>query len=264
MKAREVEAHLRSLDGGWVDWSDTTDVFLAGDPDSELTGIAVAWMGYRWALERAVDLGCNLFITHEPIFYSGRDDDVRMRGFPAGRAKEEWLRRCGLVVLRCHDVWDQLPGIGMTDSWGRLLGFESPIAGEGMFRVYDVSGQDALSVARQVAAAVEPLGQDAVELAGPEDAPVSRLAIGTGAITPFSRFLELYGADIAVCTDDSFTYWREGALAADSGTPVVVVNHAVSEIFGMQLLAEHLCQRFPDVSIHSIPQRCMFQLISAG
>jgi putative NIF3 family GTP cyclohydrolase 1 type 2 len=261
--ARQIRDYLRSLDAGWVDWDNTTDVFLAGDPDREVTGIAVAWMGYRWALERAVSLDCNLFITHEPIYYSGRDDDPRMRSFAAGRAKEEWLRQSGLTVLRCHDLWDQLPEIGIPDSWGRLLGFEQPVAGEGYYRVYDVSGRDALSIARQVAAAVEPLGQEAVELTGPEDAAVSRLAIGTGAITPFTRFLELYDADIAICTDDSFTYWREGALAADSQIPVVVVNHAVSEIFGMQLLAEHLCERFPHVPVRYIPQRCMFRLVSA-
>jgi putative NIF3 family GTP cyclohydrolase 1 type 2 len=263
VKAREIRDYLCSLDTGWVDWENTADVFLAGDPDREITGIAVAWMGYRWALERALDLGCDLFITHEPIYYSGRDDDPRMRAFPAARAKEDWLRDTGLTVLRCHDVWDQLPGIGIPDSWGRLLGFDSPIAGEGYYRVYDVSGRDALSIARQVAAAVEPLGQEAVELTGPADAPVSRLAIGTGAITPFTRFRELYNADIAVCTDDSFTYWREGALAADSEIPVVVVNHAVSEIYGMQCLAEHLCDRFPRVLVRYIPQRCTFRLVRA-
>lgn len=88
-----------------------------------------------------------------------------------------------------------------------------------------VSGRTARSVALQVASRTKELGQDAVELIGPPDLVVSRLAIGTGAITPFPHFLDTYQADLAICTDDGFTYWHGGALAIDLGVPVIVVNH---------------------------------------
>jgi len=143
----------------------------------------------------------------------------------------------------------------------KQLGFIKPIAGEGYYRVYDVSGQTARSIARQVAERTKSLGQDAVQLVGPADAPVSRVAIGTGAITPFMHFLDAYRVDLAICTDDGFTYWRDGALAIDMGIPVIVVNHPVAEVYGMKLLADHLSNRFPDVPVHFIPQSCMFQLI---
>jgi putative NIF3 family GTP cyclohydrolase 1 type 2 len=259
--AAEVELHLRSLNGGWVNWTDTTDAFLAGDPEIEPTGIAVGWMGSRAALEEGLRLGCNLFITHEPIFYNGQYDDEGMLRSPAAQAKREWLSRSGLTVLRCHDLWDQLPGIGIPDSWARLLGFDRPIVGEGYCRVFDVRGRTAGAIAEQVASATRFLGQDAVELLGSPDTPVSRLALGTGAITPVTHFLETYHADIALCSDDGFTYWREGSMAADLGIPIIVVNHAVSEIEGMRHLAEHLRERFPALPIHFIPQTCMYRLV---
>jgi hypothetical protein len=46
MKHGDVYLYLRSLDGGWVDWNDTVDRFIAGDPDGEVAGIAVGWMSY--------------------------------------------------------------------------------------------------------------------------------------------------------------------------------------------------------------------------
>jgi putative NIF3 family GTP cyclohydrolase 1 type 2 len=91
---------------------------------------------------------------------------------------------------------------------------------------------------------------------------VSRLALGTGAITPLTRFLDLYGADVVICSDDGFTYWHDGALCLDLGIPAIVVNHTVSELHGVEQLARHLAQQFPEVPVHHIPQSCMFQLVS--
>ena len=261
MKARELREYFQSLDGGWVDRDRTVDTFKSGDPEADVTGIAVGWMSYTWALERAVELNCNLFVTHEPTYYTHRDNDEEIFRYESVRAKRQFIENSGLIVLRCHDLWDQVPDIGIPDSWAQQLGFNDPIAGEGYYRVYDVSGQTAHDVARQVARHTASLGQEAVQLIGPADAPVSRVAIGTGAITPFARLLDTYGIDLAVCSDDGFTYWRDGALSIDMSIPVIVVNHPVSEIHGMSLLADHLAHQFPDLPIHFIPQSCTFRLV---
>jgi hypothetical protein len=101
-----------------------------------------------------------------------------------------------------------------------------------------------------------------VELAGPPDKPVTRACIGTGAITPFLTYIRRYGVDLGICTDDGIAYWRDGGYAIDMDIPLIVVNHAVSEEAGLMNLAAHLRQRFPDVHVHHIPQRCMYTLVS--
>jgi len=54
--------------GTWVDWEAgaTCDGFKYGGPDTQIRGIAVAWQSSLPALRQAHELGCNLFITHEP------------------------------------------------------------------------------------------------------------------------------------------------------------------------------------------------------
>jgi putative NIF3 family GTP cyclohydrolase 1 type 2 len=225
-------------------------------------GIAVGWMSYTWALRRALELGCNVFITHEPTYYDHLDNDEKMFAMPGVRDKQHFIEQNRLIVLRCHDLWDQYPGLGIPDSWGEWLGLGQPVAGEGYYRVYNVSGRTATDVARQVAARVAPLGQNAVELAGPAERPVTRVCIGTGAITQFRRMLTQYGVDLAICTDDGFTYWRDAAYAIDMDIPVIVANHAVSEEPGLMNLARHLREQFPAVPVHHIPQRCMHQLVN--
>lgn len=260
LRARDVKDYLWSL-GDWVDFKKTVDTFKAGDPDTQVKGIAVAWMGYTWALRRAVELGSNLFITHEPTYYDHWDRTSEASELETVRAKREFIEKSGLVILRCHDMWDQYPKLGIPDAWAQALGFVNPVAGSGYFRVFDVSGRTALEVARQVAKRTKPFGQEAVQLIGPSNAAVRRVAIGCGAITPFLRFLREFKVDLAICTDDGFTYWRDGALAIDSQVPVIIVNHPVAEETGLKLLAEHLKQKFPQVPVHHIPERCMYRIV---
>jgi len=260
--AGEVHGYLKSLDGGWVQWEKTVDTFKSGAPETVVKGIAVGWMSYTHALKRALELGCNLFVTHEPTYYNHRDNDPAIFRFPAVKAKREFIESTGLVIIRCHDVWDQYPKIGIPQGWGRLLELGDPIGGAGYFYVYDGKGRTAGAVARQLAARTASLGQPGVQLIGPENKPVNRIVLGTGAITPMFQFIEKLAADMAICTDDGFTYWRDGAYAMDAGFPVAVVNHPVSEEYSMSLLARHLSEKFPQVPVHHIPQRCMYRLLT--
>ncbi|WP_101295801.1 Nif3-like dinuclear metal center hexameric protein [Halegenticoccus soli] len=279
MKASEIRTYLRSLDDGWVDWDDTVDTFKTGDPHADVEGIAVGWMSYMWALERAVELGCNVFIIHEGTYYDHDEEPIPGNHPPSVveliDAKQRFIEEHGLVILRCHDLWDQYPEIGVPDAWGRHLGFEpddevpvetmsTPPAAFGRgdyYRVYDVGERTAREAASQIAGAVRNVGQDAVELLGEATTPVSRIAVGTGAITPFRHLFDAYDPDMVVCSDDGFTYWRDGHVAVDAGVPVVVVNHATSEVKSVELLAEHLDGAFPDVPVYHVEQGCMFELV---
>lgn len=263
MKAQDVHDYLQTLNGGWVDYAKSVDCWKAGDPQVELAGIAVAWMSYTWALEEAARLGCNLFITHEPTYYHHRDDEPEILGWPESAAKRRKIEALGLTILRCHDLWDQVREIGIPDSWGKKLGLGEPLGGEGYFRVYDGRGRTARRIAQELAARVADLGQPAVQLIGPPEKPIRRFVIGTGAATPYRKMLLEHGADMVVCSDDGFTYWRDGAHAIDNGHCVLVFHHHVTEDHGMELLAGHLQEKFPDVPCHHIRQQCMYELVQA-
>lgn len=262
MKTKDLLAHFKSLDTGWVHWDQTVDTFKSGSPEADIKGIAVGWMSYTWALQLAFDLGCNLFVTHEPTYYDHMDQNEGMFSLPGVQAKKAFIEQNNLTILRCHDLWDQMPQIGIPDSWGNLLELGPVVAGEGYFRIYDGAGTTALQLARQIAARTQSFGQGAVQLIGPQNKPISRIAIGTGAITPFLKWIPNFNIDLAICTDDGFTYWRDGAYAIDMNLPVIVVHHAVSEEAGMQNLANHLTATFPDIPVHHIPQQCMYRLVS--
>ena len=269
VKATAVRDNLLSLDRGWMEWElvggreKSVDTFKSGNPDTEINGVAVGWMSYTGSIRHALGLGCNLFVTHEPTYYNHHDTDEIVDRFEAAAVKKKLIEESGLVVLRCHDLWDQYPGAGITHSWGDFLGLGKPADSFAWYNVYECQGKLSGEIARQVAEKTKILGQPGVQFIGPEDRAVNRLLIGTGAITPLLEFIENHGADMAICTDDGFTYWRDGAFAIDAGFPVAIVNHPVAEEAGMVRLAENLRRAFPTIPVHHIPQKCMYKIIEA-
>ena len=74
MKSIELLNHFKRV-GTWVNWEKTVDQFLYGDPETEVTGIAVSWMPTLANLEKALKEECNLFITHEALFAAKIDKE---------------------------------------------------------------------------------------------------------------------------------------------------------------------------------------------
>ena len=80
LRAGEINNYLNSLGTEWVDFNNTVDGFDSGSPEMVVKGIAVAWTPYTWALEKALELGCNVFVTHETPFYEHMKKNERKPG----------------------------------------------------------------------------------------------------------------------------------------------------------------------------------------
>ncbi|HMF32856.1 MAG TPA: hypothetical protein VKK79_15640, partial [Candidatus Lokiarchaeia archaeon] len=184
MKVQDVFDRLKQ-EGSWVNWNHTADHVLFGDGDAEITGIAVGWMPTFPNLQKALDNECNLYVTHEPLYvgiansfgvFNGGDiGDVEILANPdalqghlleeddAWIKKREWLEQHEMNVLRCHDVWDDFPVIGIHGAWAQWLGFHNPPLKQVKFyEVHDVSGRTLRDVVQQIADHVKILGQECV------------------------------------------------------------------------------------------------------
>ncbi len=259
MKAIDIKNHMQTI-GTWVNWDKTCDRFITGDPETEVRGIAVAWQARTSALKQAVEMGCNLFITHEPVFYNHMDDDERLFAQPHCKEKGLYIEQNRLVIFRCHDVWDQMPVVGIVDRWGAQLGLSEKLNSDRFHSVYQSPVATLGELAKHVAEHTREIGQNAVQMVGEPDAPVNRVAIGCGAITRYETMTSL-GADAIIGTDDGMNYWADGAWCLDRGIPLVIVNHCTAEEPGMKSLAQYVSEQFPGVPTHFIPQGCMYRTV---
>ena len=244
MKATEVMEHFRKV-GRWVNWEKTWDQFLHGDPNVEVKGIATAWIPTNAALKEAHACGLNLFISHEPAFCPGYEGTAS--GDQVAAAKRKLLDGLGITLMRCHDTWDRMPEVGIPDAWASLLGFETeerPV--ESFYKICLLGDITVEEAAKAVLKKVKPLGQGLVLIVGDRQKRVSRMAVGTGAITRLPKMLELR-PDVILATDDGMNFWDGGLWAVDLGVPLLIVNHCTAEKPGMKAMARYLTEKFPDV-----------------
>ena len=113
-------------------------------------------------------------------------------------------------------------------------------------------GQSLVELANEILARVRPLGQNAVGMMGNPDKQVTRMAVGTGAITRLPDMYEL-GADVILATDDGTHTTYCGLWSVDLDIPVLTVNHGTAELPGMMRLADYLKTIFPDVRSEYLP-----------
>jgi len=115
-------------------------------------------------------------------------------------------------------------------------------------------------LAHDVGRRVRQFGQQAVLTVGDQNKKVSKVAIGTGAITSAREFHRI-GADVGIVTE--ITWWRDARWALDTGLPLIVVDHTVSEEPGLINLAKYLKRQFPEVKVEYLPTHCPFKVVTA-
>lgn len=230
-----------------------------------MTKVAVAWKVSWDALRDAVDRGAELFVSHESVsvhaINGAKEPDVHF-ALPSEKPKFDWLEETGLVVYRCHDVWDRFAVDGIRDSWQRELELGDRIVAD-EFPLY-VTQLDPMSVrelAQHVLRRVRPLGQNGVFISGDLDKEVSRIATGTGVTTDPVKMKAL-GADVGIITDDYYLHVRMGAHARELDFPTITVNHGVAEEWGVRNLSRYLAREFPELNVFHIPQQCAYTVLT--
>jgi putative NIF3 family GTP cyclohydrolase 1 type 2 len=273
MKTRDLNAYLRARIA--VE-EPSVDRITFGDPETVVRRIGTAWMPYWKTCRAAVAAGVNVLVVHEPAFYTHWDlDEKDGRDFysapEAGRKafekardeKRAWLEANGLVLIRCHDVLDRLPEIGIPHAFGRLLGLEAKdlLRSKRFYDVLAVEPAPAAAVAGRLAERLRAVGQPGVAFYGDPERVVRSIGVGTGCICDPLESMEL-APDLFVGIDDTIRTWIQTTWAEDTGRPLVVVNHGASEEAGMRALSEHLRGAFPDKRVVHFPQGCGYRWIS--
>jgi putative NIF3 family GTP cyclohydrolase 1 type 2 len=272
MTAADLNKYLRSL----IDVDEpSVDKIIIGDPGTAVRKIGTAWMPYWKTCRQAVRDGVNVLVVHEPTFYAHRDLEARewihvenpstgqQKYLEQRDEKARWIRENGLVIIRCHDVWDKIPELGIPYAFGEALGFsiDDIIRRETYYNVYQIQPAPAIEVARSIASRLRVAGQPGVAFYGDEKTTVRSVGVGTGCICDPMNYMQLE-PDLFIAIDDTIRTWIQTTYAEDTGRPLVVVNHGTSEEFGIQWLSEHLAATFRDYEVIHYQQGCTYRWIS--
>lgn len=255
---------------------DTVDKIIIGDADTKVRKIGTCWMSTWEACKKAVASGVNVLITHEPTFYTHRDlgevpgflkknpEYTKTQYLTQIEKKKKWIDDNGLVIIRNHDTLDALPGKGIPFAFGQFLGFKNSdiIASKTYYNVYKFNKQSASSFAKTLAIKLRELGQPGIAFYGDQSREVSSVGIGTGWICDPMDYAELK-PDVFVAIDDVIRTHVQTVYAEDSGHPLIVINHGVSEEMGMRSLNQIIKEKYPDIEVLHFSQGCTYDWITA-
>ena len=239
--------------------SETVDVFKTGNPQTQLKGIAVCMFADMPTLQKAVDLGCNFIITHEPIFYSHLDGTETLQNDPVFLEKMNFLKKNNLVVFRFHDHIHMTEPDGISVGMINKLGLE-PYALNGSLTFFTIPEQSVKDYAKSLK---ERFGMQSIRVVGNTDMKFTKLAFMAGALGGQRHIQMLRNPDVEVVLAGEATEWETYLYANDAASQgknkaVIFMGHIKSEEAGMEYCTEWLKTFLSDIPIHFIEDQANF------
>jgi putative NIF3 family GTP cyclohydrolase 1 type 2 len=244
---------------------DTVDTLKAGDPATVVTGIVTTFMDTYSVLEKAVALGKNLIITHEPTFYNHLDDQSPLAADPVLMQKLAYIREHHLVVWRFHDTWHvrQPDGIlvGMVDQFGW-----KPYQSKTNPHLFTLPPTTVGKVAASLQART---GARAIRIVGDPGMTVTRVAVLPGASGSDKQIKALQQDDVELLVVGESREWETVPYVQDGAAEgrhkaLILLGHEVSEEAGMDECARWLRTIFPGLPIAFVPANEPFQTVAGS
>src|SRR5215217_7420061 len=97
----------------------TVDQLRAGSLDQQVTGIVTTTFPTIDVINKAVNAGANMIISHEAAYYSLDDNQARLAADDISKSKLALLEKNKIALWRFHDSWHAHQPDGIL--WGTLV-----------------------------------------------------------------------------------------------------------------------------------------------
>jgi putative NIF3 family GTP cyclohydrolase 1 type 2 len=228
----------------------TVDVFKAGDPSTQVTGIVSCMFATMEILQQAVAKKCNLIITHEPLYYNHLDETAQLQNDSVFLEKQKFILDHKLVIWRFHDYIHSIKPDGILSGMVVKLGWENyaVTADLNQFKLPETTLK---SLAENLK---KTFPENAFYIVGNPDMKLSNVWLAAGA--PGSgehiRLLEREDVDVVLTGEaqqwETYEYTRD-AVAQGRNKAVIFLGHVNSEEAGMKHCAEWLKSFIHDIPI---------------
>ena len=257
----------------------TVDTIKAGDASQPVKGIVTTFLATQEVIHHAATLGSNLIITHEPTFYSDRDDVNWLYNDSVYNAKAQLIEQNGIVIWRFHDFWHLYRPDGILTGLLKALGWEAYLLAEDPW-VTSPRGREVLRMLgleiladpqRSYVCQIPPvsfielaqmlktqLDIQVVRVVGPDNMACSRIWLLPGSPPSQIEIGALSREDIDVVVVGEVNEWETPEYVRDAQYAglhrgLIILGHANSEEAGMQWLAEWLRPRLIGITVTHIP-----------
>lgn len=239
----------------------TCDHLMTGSPDMEVTKIATTFMATVDVVKRAIEEGVNFIITHEPTWFTGKDDTGWLLDDPVYLEKRKLIEENNIAIWRFHDHMH----MGIED--GIYRGFDLETGWE-KYRIPDTPEMEHFGVCYEIPKITleelayffkTAIGMDVVQIVGNPNMQVQRVGVlvgggslGLGMEELPMMLMHKNQLDVAVCGD--ITEWTLSAYVRDAAAlgmnkGMLVLGHERSEEAGMKHLGAWLKEITGEIEI---------------
>lgn len=261
---------------------DTVDTIKTGDPSQAVKGIVTTFLATSEVINKAIELGANLIITHEPTFYEHLDQTDWLDDDPVYMAKRRLIDEHGIVIWRFHDYWHRhhpdgiLSGVLKDLGWEfqidfeTLAGIDTPIESfDDFFTVIKATccfNLPPISLLELAEMFKKKLDIQRVRMVGNPHMICSRVALVVGKLDGKLQIKLLGQDDVDVLVCGEINEWEiceyvRDATHHNQEKGLIILGHANSEEPGMKWCAEWLRSLLPGVSITHLPAGDPFRFV---
>ena len=267
MKVKEVIARIIGGTGlAPLPPDRTCDRLIAGSMEQEVTCIGSTFMATVDVIRRAADAGADMIITHEPTWFTGRDEKDWAEDDPVYLAKKELIEKSGIAVWRFHDHMHMCREDGIYRGFDLETGWRQyrmkRDGQSGFFRAASFDGcyQIPPTTLKELAGFLqETFRMPDMRYIGDPDMRVERVGVlpgggslGLGVEYMPMQLMKERDLDVIICGD--LTEWTLPAYVRDASQlgmnkGIVVLGHERSEEAGMKYLGDWMSSFLPEIPV---------------
>ncbi len=243
-----MDMFIKQVPGGTL--TNTVDTLKSGDRDIKVTGIVTAMFATIEVIRKAIDLGANFIIAHEPTFYNHTDDTKWLENDGVYKYKADLLKKHNIAIWRNHDYIHRMVPDGVTDGvldqlqWKKYADAKIP----------NILTMPATSLKDLIGYVKEKLNVDKVRYIGDPALPCSRVLFMPGA-PGGQRQIQGIGwvkPDVLIAGElqewETAEYVRD-AVAKGDKIALVVVGHIASEDAGSEYMMNWVKKNLPGIKV---------------
>lgn len=233
----------------------TVDTLKAGNREIIVTGIVTTMFATIEVIRKAIELGANFIIAHEPTFYNHEDNSDWLENDEVYRYKADLLKSNNIAIWRNHDyIHNHVPdGV-----------FKSLVSKLGWTNYYDVTTSVATLPQTTLKALIQKakmnLGISMVRYIGLLTQPCKKILLMPGAAGGKRQITAIAKEkpDVLVCGEiqewETAEYVRD-ARAKGQQLSLIVLGHIASEEPGSEYMVSWLREKVPMLKVTHVPAK---------
>ena len=241
-----MDAFIHEIPG--APFASTVDTLKAGNRNIEITGMVTTMFATIAVIRKAIELGANFIVAHEPTFYNHTDATAWLEDDAVYRYKADLLKQHNIAVWRNHDYIHSMRPDGVRKGVVDQLGWQE--YGDPGQPVYNLTAP--LALRELIGVLKERLNIPGVRYIGDLDRSCGKVLLMPGAAGGMAQIngIGLYKPDVLVCGEisewETAEYVRD-ADASGQSLCLVLLGHIASEEPGSAFMETWLKGKFPGV-----------------